>query len=364
MSAQGFAGPLEGLLTHLQRVEVAAPIVVGISLAIYLILRRRGNPPPEEGYVDLIEEGGATIHEGGSADEGGSQGVAGDEFSAIQSRALEVLRSKGALRPSPMAASVEGGHYPDIAGASSADVERLIRGFIERGLAFEGEVEFTAVSCPLCGSSAQVALISCRNCGSLRVREVKYYRHICGFIGPESAFGDGSALRCPHCRSSGDIEPSHVRYRCPDCGEELEEVNIAFKCGSCGALYDEGNMALKPFKRIEPSREAMAEYERVMRAVEAEVARLRREGYVVERPATLTGESGVVHSFEAAARRGGEVIAITSSLGEPLIQTLFKLGVARSDLKLNKIILVTAKPASQAEREFARSLGIEILEGS
>jgi len=361
MSPQSFAGPLEGLLTALQRIEILAPILVGIAIAAFLILRRRkGSSSSEVEFASLIEEEAA-----GEAEEESEKEKSGheDEFSKIQARALEALKVKGTLRPSPMAASKEGGHYPDIVGASLADVEKLLKGFVEKGLAFEGEIEFSVISCPICGSCAQVALISCKNCGSLRVQEIRYYRHTCGFIGPESSFSSEEGLTCPQCKSSEGVELYHKKYYCPDCMTESDEVNIAFKCGSCGALYDEATMTLKPFRRIELSREALAEYEKISRAISAQIMKLREEGYTIERPASLTGESGVIHSFEAVAKKGDETIAIASSFGEPLTQTLFKLGVAKSDLKLNKIILVTAKPVSPAERDFARSLGVELVEG-
>jgi len=363
MSPQSFAGPLEGLLTALQRIEILALILAGIAIVVYLALRRRGgsSSSSEVEYASLIEEEETPEIEG----EEGRDSSEGheDNLSKIQARALEALKVKGTLKPSPMAASKEGGHYPDIVGASLAEVEKLLKGFVEKGLAFEGEIEFSVVSCPICGSCAQVALSSCKNCGSLRVQEIKYYRHTCGFIGPESSFASEEGLTCPQCKSSEGIELYHKKYYCPDCMSESDEVNIAFKCGSCGALYDEGTMLLKPFRRIELSREALAEYEKISRAISAQIMKLREEGYVIERPASLTGESGVIHSFEAVAKKGDEVIAIASSFGEPLTQTLFKLGVAKSDLKLDKIILVTAKPVSPAEKDFARSLGVELVEG-
>ena len=55
------------------------------------------------------------------------------------------------------------------------------------------------------------------------------------------------------------------------------------------------------------------------------------------------------------------MIAIAISLGEPLTQTLFRLGIAKSDLNFKKLILITSKAITPVERDFARSLGIELI---
>lgn len=152
----------------------------------------------------------------------------GEEFSEIRERAMEILKTRGTLRPAPIA-SKEGGHYPDIIGVPLSKVEDLIKDLVMKGLALEGDVEFSTVSCPFCGSSSQAALASCRNCGSFKVQELKYYRHACGYVGPESSFLSNGELACPHCKSSGGIELYHKEYYCGDCRKDSEEVNMTFK---------------------------------------------------------------------------------------------------------------------------------------
>ncbi len=345
----------------LQRIEVVIPLAAGvIILASLLILRgrRKKNIAPSD--LDSIKV--ISKEEGGEAVEKEEKRISGEELSKLETKILEVLRAKGSLKPYPIPASKEGGHYLDLAGIPEKDARTLIDSLIEKGLVLEGEREFSAVACPICGSCSQVAMISCKNCGSLRLNEIKYYKHACGFIGPESSFRSESGLVCPQCGSSENIELYHRKYRCPDCGAEFEEPSLTFKCGSCGALYDEQTMELKPFRKIESSKEMLGEYERINSAIEAQVETLRKEGYKIERPANLVGESGVIHRFEAVARKDDETIAIASAFGEPMTQTLIRLGVAKSDLKLSKMILVTGRPASPTEKDFARSLGIELIE--
>lgn len=346
----------------MQRIEVLVPLLVGAAVVAYLALRvkKRGEVSGgQEDEVKVVEE----VEEEPEEPEAEPEEKRETDLVEVERKVLEALRAKGALKPSPIAASKEGGHYPDIVGAPLADVEKTLKGLVEKGIALEGEEEFSVVTCPVCGSSAQVALISCKNCGSLRVREIKYYKHTCGYIGPESSFRTKEGkLVCPQCGGTDGIELYHKRYYCLDCKTESDEVNIVFKCGSCGTIYDESNMAVKTFKRIELSREALSEYEKINKAIAAQILKLKAEGYAVERNATLTGESGVLHNFEAVAKKGEEVIAITSSFGEPLMQTLFKLSVAKNDVKLSKIILVSGKPVGPAERSFASSLGIELVE--
>lgn len=360
------------ILQILQRLEVLAIIAACIAAALILALRKRekrrkaGNISKGElDSIRVISELEEAAGEGRLAPpEKGVGELSDDELAKLEARIIESLMIKGALRPLMMPGSKEGGHYPEFAGISEKDAQRVLRRLIDKRLIFETEREFSAVACPICGSCIQVALTSCRNCGSFRVEETRYYRHTCGYVGAESSFRTALGLACPRCGRSENIEVYHRRYRCPDCGTEFEEPNIAFKCGSCGSFYDEQTMEIKPFKRIESSREMLAEYEKVSSVVNREIEILKQLGYEVERPASLIGESGVIHRFDAAAKKGDEIIAITSSFGEPLTQVLVRLGVARSDLKLSKVMLVTSDKPTATEMEFARSLGIEIIEAT
>ncbi len=361
---------LAGVLQLLQRLEVLAIIAASIAVILILALRRKekskkdsGTSKEELDSIKVISGLEEAVEEGKPAPpEKDVRELSDEELAKLEARVIESLIIKGALRPLPIPASKEGGHYPELTGVSERDARRLIRGLIEKGLVVEAEREFSTVACPICGSCNQVAFISCRNCGSFRIEETRYYRHTCGYIGPESSFKGELGPICPRCGGAENIETYHKKYRCPDCGAEFEEPNLAFKCGSCGSLYDEQTMEIKPFKRIVSSREMLTEYEKVSSAVNRQIELLRQQGYEVEKPASLVGESGVIHKFDAAAKKGDEMIAIVSSFGEPLTQVLVRLGVARSDLKLSKIILVTGDRPTTTERDFARSLKIDVVE--
>jgi len=352
----------DAVLLVFQRIEFLAGLIAVIAIAAFLVLVRRrrssAKRPSSEELIRVVEEDVKQSRKQSLVEEE----LGEEDLSRIEARVLDTLRDSGGLKPVPMPASKEGGHYPEIVGIPEKHVRKAIDRLIEKGLAFETEHEFSAVSCPICGSCSQIALLSCRNCGSFRVEEVRYYKHTCGFIGPESSFRSGGRLVCPQCKLGDGIEVYYRRYRCRDCGAEFEEPNIAFKCGSCGSLYDEQTMDVKPFRRIEYSREMLNEYEKVRRRLELEIERLRAEGYTVERRGSLAGESGVIHQFDAIAKKGNETIALMTSFGEPITQSLIKLGVAKSDLKLSKIILIIGRRADPTEKGFAKSLGIEIVE--
>jgi hypothetical protein len=359
------------ILQLLQRLEVLATIaaLIAVALIVIMVLKRKGGGKQSSFSKEELDSikvisgpGGAVGEEEPAPPERGAEELSDEEFSKLEARIIESLKIKGALRPLPIPGSKEGGHYPELAGVSEKDAQRAIRGLIEKGLIIEGEGEFSVVACPVCGSCMHAAFISCKNCGSFKVEETRYYKHTCGYIGPESSFRTEFGLTCPRCKGTENIEVYHKKYRCLDCGAEFEEPNIAFKCGSCGSLYDEQTMEIKPFRKIESSREILSEYEKVNSAVDRQSELLRQQGYEVERPASLVGESGVIHKFDAAAKKGDETIAVVSSLGEPLAQVLVRLGIARSDLKLSRIILVTSNKSTTTEREFARSLGIEVVE--
>jgi len=260
--------PIVAALQNLQTLWVIGLIALVIAVIVFFIVRRGSRPSAEDLESIKVVSGGEEVETAVKKREKLSE----EELTKLEARVLNALRAKGTLRPHLIPASKEGGHYPELAGVSERDVRTVIRGLIERGLVLEGEREFSAISCPICGSCSQVAFISCKNCGSFRIEEVKYYKHACGFVGPESSFRTESGLVCPHCGSSENIEVYSKKYRCPDCGSEFEEPNVAFKCGSCGALYDEQTMEVKTFKRLESSREMLTEYERVSRAVRSRLS--------------------------------------------------------------------------------------------
>ncbi|HDD66379.1 MAG TPA: hypothetical protein ENG52_01995, partial [Nitrososphaeria archaeon] len=156
-----FQGFIEWLIQVFQRIEILVPTLAGVAFIAFLGIRYRNRKRDlalEEVQVVGEEEKTSRPAEKALEEE--------DEFSEARMRTLEALKVRGTLKPMPLAASKEGGHYPDIVGISLSKAEDLIRDLVKKGLAFEGEVEFSVAACPLCGSCSQVALISCKNCGS------------------------------------------------------------------------------------------------------------------------------------------------------------------------------------------------------
>jgi len=98
--------------------------------------------------------------------------------------------------------------------------------------------------------------------------------------------------------------------------------------------------------------------------IEREVSKLRSQGYTIRKPGKIVGESGITHELDVIAEKEDEIIAITSTLTEPIINMLIRLGLIKYDSKLDRVILITGRESTSEEKQIAESLGIDIVAGN
>jgi len=99
-------------------------------------------------------------------------------------------------------------------------------------------------ACPSCNSSRLNVREECGHCRSADLEELSVIHHFrCGYIGPESDFGNEDKLKCPKCRKrlkhfSIDYDRPGSIMECNGCGHSSKVTEVGFECADCGTHND------------------------------------------------------------------------------------------------------------------------------
>jgi sugar-specific transcriptional regulator TrmB len=91
---------------------------------------------------------------------------------------------------------------------------------------------------------------------------------------------------------------------------------------------------------------------------------LELSGWHVQAPGSLTGSSGLEHTFNLVAtnpERSGESIAIDILIEETAFNHIIRLGAKSMDLKPTMLLLSSGKPFKEQERDLAKLYGIKLV---
>jgi hypothetical protein len=109
----------------------------------------------------------------------------------------------------------------------------------ERGLLEPDDLVDRLRLCPEC-RNAQIGFIDvCPECHGLKIAEQPFLHcFTCGFVGPQSVFVRGGAMRCPRCQESlrhigVDYDRALDHWQCATCRHLFEDPEIKARCGIC-----------------------------------------------------------------------------------------------------------------------------------
>ena len=191
------------------------------------------NPPPHNGAKS-------------SADSAPGSASAAAEARDKHLDLLRMIAGRGGLlcpRPDPHAPN--GHRLEGLPEGAERELDYLMRrDYLEKRF-------FERVSlCPKCGSHHLNIRETCTACGSANIRSERLLHHFrCGFVGPESAFGEEGGDRvCPKCdvplkHVGTDHDPIGRSSSCGACGASIHEPAATASCISCGAVTDAGSLA-------------------------------------------------------------------------------------------------------------------------
>ncbi len=91
---------------------------------------------------------------------------------------------------------------------------------------------------------------------------------------------------------------------------------------------------------------------------------LELSGWHVQAPGSLTGSSGLEHTFNLVAtnpEHSGDSIAIDILIEETAFNHIIRLGAKSMDLKPTMLLLSSGKPFKEQERDLAKLYGIKLV---
>lgn len=256
--------------------------------------------------------------------------------------------------------------YPvleNIDGASATiDPTEILDDLVYAGI-LERRIFERFASCPVCRSHSQVFLrFKCPECGTSDLDSGSLIEHlVCGTVHEFQDCIKGDQLACPSCQEGLVEEGNDYRTvgtfsRCNTCKVHFEGPSQKFACRKCShefglreaSFYDTYTYAL---------RKDLVQEAKSLVGLPIFKSALEGVGYRVEFPGTVTGSSGIPHSFTITAEKAGETIAVDliesdSEIDEKEVLAFY---AKVADAKSIHGILVAVPGFSKRAKEFARS---------
>lgn len=215
--------------------------------------------------------------------------------------------------------------------------------------------------CPKCSSPSSVFLrLKCPDCGSMALDSSKLIEHlVCGAVHEFEEFAAHDQMRCPSCQEPLVQEGEDYRIvgtfsRCESCRIHFDEPVKRFVCRTCQEEFDIKDASYYDTYTYSLNENLLAEVKGII-GLPVFKAALEEVGFRVELPGSLTGSSGMIHTFTLAGAKDSKtvVVDVVESEGEVDEKELFAFYTKVMDLKSTLGILVAAPRLSARAREFA-----------
>ncbi len=218
-------------------------------------------------------------------------------------------------------------------------------------------------SCPSCRTHSEVFLrFKCPECGSTELDSGSLIEHlVCGTVHEFEQCVSDDHLACPTCNEKLVEEGNDYRTvgtfsKCNSCRVHFEGPVQKFACRKCNkefnpyeaSFYETYTYTLK--KEVLPEAKSLVGLPLFKSSLEA-------NGYRVEFPGTVTGSSGILHSFTFTAMKDSKTWAVDliESDAEVDEKEVLAFYAKVTDAKSAKGILVAVPGLSKRAREFASS---------
>jgi ribosomal protein S27AE len=285
--------------------------------------------------------------------------------------------------PLPNNTSPEGGSFPSIESRFEVDtamVMRVLRRLQDKNIIRVAGVEFKKIVCPHCQSALHTLNLRCKSCSSVNIGRQRVMQHeSCGYLGPETSFIAGERTICPRCGSQVLITASPLEegeasslkvhstfFTCFDCNEVSLDPYITFRCLICGIDYDISSFEFKTFYKYSVNLEitsALQEKNKPLRLVAEE---LKRNGFEARVGVRVLGASKVRHRVDLLFGRGGllnrGVFVLQDVGGGTPVNSIIRIIFVKSDLRLEKVALLSSRKLSEDARVLASQYGILLIE--
>jgi len=215
--------------------------------------------------------------------------------------------------------------------------------------------------CPKCSSHSLVFLrLKCPDCGSMALDSSKLIEHlVCGAVHEFEEFAADDQIKCPSCQEPLAQEGEDYRIvgtfsRCESCRIHFDEPVKTFVCRTCQEEFDIKDATYYDTYTYAMNENLLAEVKGIIGLPVFKTA-LEEMGFRVELPGTITGSSGMIHTFSLAGAKNSKTVAVdvVESEGEVDEKELFAFYTKVMDLKSTLGVLVAVPRLSIRAKEFA-----------
>ena len=196
------------------------------------------------------------------------------------------------------------------------------------------------VTCPSCNSHKLSLRLKCPSCGSTNLDKGITIEHLhCGHVDLQKKFLKEGRLLCPKCSKElttlgVDYRKPGIYYKCNNCGEMSTTPKHNYRCEECGKKFEENEFNItKVYKYIlDPKSKTLLE----TWTIDYELLRkeIKKHGWSIEYPATLTGVSGVSHNFS---------LVIWSQKERPVAEFVVDIEIQEEEVDELKVLSFFAK---------------------
>jgi len=289
----------------------------------------------------------------------------------LKYKLLAFLLDSGIKVISPTFSLITGISYPQLLG--QVTMNRRLQLELLKSLSDEDflkkELVGKVIACPRCGSFEVITRYYCPSCGSFNLDKVSLISHkTCGFIGTNRDFKKADdALVCPKC--GGTLKDKNYTvmgqvFECLECEARFDQPVIKHICLRCGYEFDTLNAKLVPIYKYIVNLDKVKIIASEI-AVELLSSSLQELGFeIVEN--TITGRSGIIHTFDIVAVRDNTKIGIDVIPLGTKEQDVFKVFAVSFGkmIDLSDVMIVLAVPhnLSQSLPSFHNPKNFNVLQ--
>lgn len=279
------------------------------------------------------------------------------------------LQGHRSIMPSP---SNGNDPFPEVVKIAGANVN--IAGLLEEiascGIYLRRRIE-SKPACSNCGSINLSYKYVCPLCdGHDLDKGVRIEHHECGHVDFQAQFEKGRELVCPKCGKElkllgTDYHRLEDFILCNECKREFSIPKIVQTCLSCGVNCSFEKADIKPIFGYILNENLSSEIISYCSIEPPIVKFLEAQGYEVEAPGRLRGESGTDHLFDIVATQDERVVVFALANGSSETTEDFAINLLGrfSDVRADRAVLIAATRLSDTTKRLLEFYGIEHVEG-
>jgi len=251
-----------------------------------------------------------------------------------------------------------GYRYPDVEewlGKKPKEAKEFLEKLSKVGI-LERRLDTMELRCPKCESPDVGTSYICPFCNSIDIMRDALIEHLtCGYVDTFTNFKSNDDYVCPKCHNkleAGNYRTAGSWYSCMGCGKKLESPAPQHKCRSCGTVFDLDTSIYEKVYSYFLSKVAKDEINHGMLLRGAIRESAIGSGYTVNSPYSMTGRSGVMHTFDMLLLRQDVKMAVDVILSDsPISQDdILKEYNKLTDTKMDLSVVVIPGLSSDSEK--------------